>query len=140
MKIGDFFDTTKFGGIVSAAVLAAAIMFIIQLGWTANNRLLKMESEHIQMSKENHEEFGKIHEEFGKIHEEFGKVYEEFGKVYEELEKINATLAILGEIQSQLEDLKGIESAVDTNKTDLDELDKKTEYLKGQVETILSNK
>ncbi len=133
MKIGDFFDTTKFGGIISAAVLAAAIMFIIQLGWTANNRLLKMESEHIQMSKENHEEFGKIHEEFG-------KVYEEFGKVYGEFEKINATLAILGEIQSQLEDLKGIESAVDTNKTDLDELDQKTEYLRGQVETILSNK
>ena len=126
MKISDFFDITKFGGVLTAGVLAAAIMFIIQLGWTANNRLLKMESEHIQMSKENHEEFG--------------KVYEEFGKVYEEFEKINATLAILGEIQSQLEDLKGIESAVDTNKTDLDELDQKTEYLRGQVETILSNK
>ena len=116
MKIGDFFDTTKFGGIISAAVLAAAIMFIIQLGWTANSKLVKMESEHIQMSKENNEEF----------------------------EKINATLAdhsmILGEIQSQLEDLKGVKSAMDTNETNIERLDQKTEYLRGQVETILSNK
>ena len=116
MKISDFFGITKFGGVLAAAVLAAAIMFIIQLGWVANNRLVKMESEHVQMSKENKEEF----------------------------EKINATLAdhsmILGEIQSQLEDLNGIKSAVDTNEANIEGLDQKTEFLRGQVETILSNK
>ncbi len=104
MKIGDFFDITNFGGVLAAAVLAAAIMFIIQLRWGANNKLVKMEGEHIQMSKEDNDEF----------------------------EKINATLAdhsmILGEIQSQLEDLNGIKSAVDTNETKIEGLDQKTEY------------
>ena len=99
MKISDFFDITKFGGVLAAGVLAAAIMFIIKLGWSANNKLVKMESEHIQMSKENNEEFGKT----------------------------NATLAdhsmILGEISSQLEDLNGIKSAVDTNETKIEGLE-----------------
>ena len=110
MKIGDFFDITNFGGVLAAAVLAAAIMFIIQLRWSANNKLVKMEGEHIQLSKEDNEEFG---------------------EVYGGFEKINATLAdhsmILGEIQSQLEDLNGTKSAVDANETKIEGLDQKTE-------------
>ena len=51
MKIGDFLDITKFGGALAAILLATAILFIFNLGLSNNNKLVKLEIEHMLLSE-----------------------------------------------------------------------------------------
>ena len=123
MKISEFFYITKFGGVIAAGVLAAAITFIIQLGLSYNNKLVKLEVEQMHLSKENNKEFGKDYEEFGKI-----------------ISKLDNPAKMLGELQPLLEHFSELEQRIEENENDIDRFEKTTEYLKGQVETILSYK
>ena len=115
MKISDFFDITKFGGVIAAGVLAAAIIFIIQLGLSNNNKLVKLEVEFMQLSEETNEKFGKIDSK---------------------LDNITNMLKVL---QPLLERFNELEQRVEVNENEIVGFQKSTEYLKGQVETILSS-
>ena len=144
MNFGSFFDITKFGGVIAAGVLAAAIITLIQLSWSSGIKLAKLEVEHMQLSEETNKEFAKIHEKvdekFAKVDEEFAKIHEKvdekFAKVHEEFDNI---AKILEGLQPLLEYVKELEQRVEKNENEIVGFEKTAEYLKGQVETILSN-
>ena len=73
MKIGDFFDITKFGGALAAILLAAAIVFIINLGLGYNNKLVKLEVEHMLLSEKTNEEFRKVNTKLDNIEKMLAK-------------------------------------------------------------------
>ena len=168
MKIIEFFDLTKFGGVLAASVLAAAFIILIQFSWMANTRLVKMDLENTEISKELKEIHSilkeinsavKINSEGIKSNSEAIKSNSEAIKSnseaiksnLEEIRKTNSALfqlletvgknsTMLEEVQSQLEDYAELEQRVDKNEGELDEFSEKSEFLRGQLETILSSK
>ena len=160
MKISETIKSNFFTG-VSIAVISAAIIILIQFSWMANTKLVKLELENDLVFKE----FMKIHGEFTKIHEEFAKIHEEFKGVNskldsldrevkkntEDINQINKTLLDMGEsvnnnfkmleeVQSQLENYEELEKRVENNEIGIERAEKSTEFLRGQVDTMISKK
>ena len=161
MKIFDFFDLTKFGGVLAASVLAVAFIILIQFSWMANTRLVKMDLENTEISKELKEIHSilkeinsavKINSEGIKSNSEGIKSNSEAIKsnleeirmtnsaLFQLLETVGKNSTMLEEVQSQLADYAELEQRVDKNEGELDEFSEKSEFLRGQLETILSSK
>ena len=140
MKISETFIKNCLGAGLVVAVVAPAIYILIQFVWTTNFKLVKVEVENSVITKE----LIKLNEGQAKINEEQAKTNEELVKVNEELVNINEELLKLNDGQAKitfrLDELEEVEPRVESNEKRLNEAEKQTNYLKGQVETLLSNK
>ena len=154
MKIIDFFDISKFGAALAGGVLAAAIIIIIQFSWMSNTKLVKVELQNIEIFEELSEIKSDLKALNSKVDDLGSKVDNLDSKVEintEEIKKANSAInqlvetagtnsKMLEEVQSQLIDLPELEQRVEENKQKLDESSEKSEFLRGQLETILSSK
>ena len=154
MKIIDFFDLTKFGGVLAASELAAALIILIQFSWMANTRLVRVDLENTQIF----EELKDVHAMLKEINsavkinsEGINSNSEGIKSNSEEIKKVNSALsqlletvgknsAMLEEVQSQFEDYVELGQRATKNEEELDEFAEKSEFLRGQLETILSSK
>ncbi len=140
MKISETFIKNCLGAGLVVAVVAPAIYILIQFVWTTNTKLVKVEVENSVNTKE----LVKMNEELVKLNEGRAKIINEQAKTNEELVKVNEELLRLNDGQAKitfrLDELEGVEPRVESNEKRLNEAEKQTNYLKGQVETLLSKK